>query len=297
MPTYRWSKPKTPDAATLLANANSASQHLAVLHIAFMAVCAYVLIIVFGTTDLDLLIGKGVRLPVVNVDIPIVGFYAFAPYFVVLVHLNLLLQLQLLSRKLFAFDAAGGGLHDQLHIFPYTYYLVGRPRPVVRALVGLLVSITLVVLPLATLFALQLEFLAYQSEAVTWWQRLAIWLDIALLAALWPVILHRNDDWRSYWRALIAAYIPRRRVWIAFLLLFLGQAMLLFGTSWTMALAGLGLLVFSPLSLVLLYGRKAGSRSRVIRIVLPAAFAVSAVFGGIWFDSAVLFLIGPAILG
>lgn len=296
MPTYRWSKPKTPDAATLLANANSASQHLAVLHIAFMAVCAYVLTIVFGTTDLDLLIGKGVRLPVVNVDIPIVGFYAFAPYFVVLVHLNLLLQLQLLSRKLFAFDAAGGGLHDQLHIFPYTYYLVGRPRPVVRALVGLLVSITLVVLPLATLFALQLEFLAYQSEAVTWWQRLAIWLDIALLAALWPVILHRNDDWHSYWRALIAAYVPRRRVWIAFLLLFLGQAMLLFGTSWTTALTGLGLLVLAPLSLILLYDHKTRSRSRVIRLVLPAIFAVIAIAGGIWFNSAVLFMMGPAIL-
>ena len=295
MPPYRWSKPKTPDAATLLANANSASQHLAVLHIAFMAMCAYVLIIVFGTTDLDLLIGKGVRLPVVNVDIPIVGFYAFAPYFVVLVHLNLLLQLQLLSRKLFAFDAAGGGLHDQLHIFPYTYYLVGRPRPVVRALVGLVVSITLVVLPLATLFALQLEFLAYQSEAVTWWQRLAIWLDVALLAALWPVILHRNDDWRSYWRALIAAYVPRRRVWIAFLLLFLGQAMLLFGTSWATVLIGLGLLMLAPLSLILLYDHKTRSRSRIIRLVLPAIFAVSAVAGGIWFDSAVLFMMGPAI--
>ena len=107
MPSFRLRKPKTPDAAALLANANSASQHLAVLHIAFMAVCAYILTIVFGTTDLDLLIGKDVRLPVVNVEVSIVGFYAFAPYFVVLVHLSLLLQLQLLSRKLFTFDTAG----------------------------------------------------------------------------------------------------------------------------------------------------------------------------------------------
>lgn len=95
-----------PDAKALLDAANSASERVAGLHVAFMAVCAYVLVIVFGTTDLDLLMGKGVRLPVVNVDVPIVGFYAFAPYLVVLVHFNLLLQLQLLSRKLFAFDAA-----------------------------------------------------------------------------------------------------------------------------------------------------------------------------------------------
>jgi hypothetical protein len=76
------------DAEALLDTANSASQHVAVLHVAFMALCAYVLVIVFSTTDMDLLIGKGVKLPVVDVTVPIVGFYAFAPYLVVLVHFN-----------------------------------------------------------------------------------------------------------------------------------------------------------------------------------------------------------------
>ncbi|NMQ18069.1 hypothetical protein E4P82_01975 [Candidatus Competibacter phosphatis] len=95
-----------PDVKALLDAANSASQTVAVLHVAFMAVCAYVLVIVFGTTDLDLLMGgNNVKLPVIDVAVPIVGFYAAAPYLVVLMYLNLLLQLQLLSRKLFAFDA------------------------------------------------------------------------------------------------------------------------------------------------------------------------------------------------
>jgi hypothetical protein len=166
------------DADALLDTANSASQHVAVLHVAFMALCAYVLVIVFGTTDMDLLIGKGVKLPVVDVTVPIVGFYAFAPYLVVLVHFNLLLQLQLLSRQLYNFDTAVakeeerlGGLRDRLHIFPYTYYLVGRPGPIVRRLLGIVVGITLLVLPLATLLVLQLRFLAYQDQAVTWAQR------------------------------------------------------------------------------------------------------------------------------
>ncbi|MGH8629024.1 MAG: hypothetical protein ACREYC_28475, partial [Gammaproteobacteria bacterium] len=56
------------DAEALLETANSASQHVAVLHVAFMALCAYVLVIVFGTSDMDLLIGKGVKLPVVDMD-------------------------------------------------------------------------------------------------------------------------------------------------------------------------------------------------------------------------------------
>ena len=178
------------DAKALLDAANRASERVAGVHLAFMAVCAYVLTVVFSTTDLDLLIGKGIRLPVVNVSVPLVGFYTFAPFIVVLVHFNLLLQLQLLSRKLFAVNAAAppeeglGGLRDRLHIFPYTYYLVGSPSHLVRPFLGLMVSITMVLLPLLTLLVLQLWFLAYQDQAVTWWQRGAVWLDTALIAIL-----------------------------------------------------------------------------------------------------------------
>ena len=209
-------------AARLLEASNSASAHVGVLHVAFMALCAYVLVIVFGTTDLDLLMGKGVKLPVVDVQVPIAGFYAFAPYLVVLVHFNLLLQLQLLSRKLYAFDAAApavegiGGLRDQLHIFPYTYYLIGRPSPIVRRLLGAVVTITLLLLPLATLLVVQLRFLAYQSELVTWAQRFATWSDVALVIALWPVIMDREDHWRGYMRRMnqrLRAVWPRTLVW------------------------------------------------------------------------------------
>ena len=69
------------DAKALLDAANRASEKVAALHIAFLAVCTYVVVIVFSTTDMDLLIGKGIKLPVVAVDVPILGFYATAPYF------------------------------------------------------------------------------------------------------------------------------------------------------------------------------------------------------------------------
>lgn len=172
-----------------------------------------------------------------NVDVPIVGFYVFAPYLVVLAHFNLLLQLQLLSRKLFAFDAAVpqeeniGGLRGRLHIFPYTFYLVGRPPLLVRRLLGLMVSITLLLLPFITLIALQLWFLAYQSEVVTWWQRIAIWCDILMVTILWPIILHPRDNWKAYWREILTAHIPRRRVWIAFGVLLFGQLLVSFSAT------------------------------------------------------------------
>ena len=238
----------------LLDVANQSSERLAVQHTAFIAACAYVLVIVFGTTDLDLLIGKGIKLPFVDVEMPIVGFFAFTPFILVLAHFNLLLQLQLLSRKLFVFDAAVqqdeviGGLRDRLHIFPFTYYLVGQPSPLVKPFLAVMTSITLVLLPLFVLFALQLEFLAYQEESVTWLQRIAIWLDVVLITLFWPTILHPKDDWKSYWRALIAAHVPRRWVWVSFLLLFAGFTIILFAVDEKIAIAGMVVLLLSVLS-------------------------------------------------
>ncbi len=226
------------DAKTLLAAANNASEKVATLHIAFLALCTYVLVIVFSTTDMDLLIGKGVKLPVVDVEVPITGFYALAPYLLVLVHFNLLLQLQLLSRKLFAFDNAAtkegtGELHDQLHIFPFTYYLVGRPSRLVHSLVTTLVTTTILLLPLYALLTLQARFLAYQNEAITWAQRLATWLDVALVVILWPVIMHRHDSWKAY---MLDVWQHARLHWV----------------KWTWKLSGLTILVWliqtSPLT-------------------------------------------------
>ncbi len=258
-----------PDAKALLDAANSASQTVAALHIAFMAVCAYVLVIVFGTTDLDLLMGgNNVKLPVIDVAVPIVGFYAFAPYLVVLMHLNLLLQLQLLSRKLFAFDAATpaekgvGGLRDRLHIFPYTYYLVGRPGAVVGGLLGLVVSVTLIVLPLATLLAMQLKFLAYQAESITWAQRVAVFLNVGFLVALWPVILHPRDDWKAWWHETFASHLPRKRDWLAVIVLIFSVVLILLAATPDLFTVGLILGAVAPLLLAVLDGRFSDERTR-----------------------------------
>jgi len=292
-----------PDAKALLDAANSASQTVAVLHVAFMAVCAYMLVIVLGTTDLDLLMGgNNVKLPVIDVAVPIVGFYAVAPYLVVLMHLNLLLQLQLLSRKLFAFDAATpaeesvGGLRDRLHIFPYTYYLVGRPGAVVGGLLGLVVSVTLIVLPLATLLALQLKFLAYQAEGITWAQRVAVFLDMGFLVAMWPVILHPRDDWKAWWREMLAAHLRRKRAWLAVITLFASVALVLFAATPDIFTVGLILGVVAPLLLIVLDGCFPDERLRHAIISLAVLLVLFAVLWAlIWNSTNSLSSIQPAI--
>jgi uncharacterized protein YjbI with pentapeptide repeats len=223
MRTTSASDPADPKA--LLDAVNSASEKVAALHIAFLALCTYVLVIVFSTTDLDLLLGKGIKLPVVDVEVPIVGFYATVPYLLVLVHFHLLLVLQLHSRKLHALDETilgrvgvvdrtdkfyadkyhrletsnhDIGLYDRLNLFPFNYYLVGRPSRVVAFFVASLVIITILLLPVVSLLTLQARFLGYQSVSVTWAQRLAVWLDTGLVAILWPIIIDRHDNWRAF---------------------------------------------------------------------------------------------------
>ena len=115
-----------------------------------------------------------------------------------------------------------GGLRDRLHIFPYTYYLVGRPGPIVRRLLAIMVGTTLLVLPLATLLLLQLRFLAYQDQAVTWAQRIAVWFNVALVIALWPVIMDRGDIWRDYLRNVGSCLGGRWRMGLAYAAVWVG---------------------------------------------------------------------------
>ncbi|WP_245153628.1 hypothetical protein [Chlorobaculum sp. 24CR] len=196
-PVEQTPSPNAPDAQKLLESANNASQQVAVLHAAFIAACTYVMVIAFGRTDLDLLIGKGIRLPIVDTEVPIVGFFAAAPWILVIAHFNLLLYLQLLARKLHDFDQADqqGKLRSQLRIFPITWYLAGRTEQYTRTLLSLMASITIILLPLLALFILQLQFLAYQSEAITWGQRIAIWVDLGQLIVFWPLIIQSGGVW------------------------------------------------------------------------------------------------------
>jgi hypothetical protein len=113
----------------------------------------------------ELLRAGPVTLPLLNVDLPLLGFYWVAPALFVLLHLNLLLQLYLLSGKLHRLDQAirppGSEKHEteaqqdrraQLYPFPFTHMLIGRQqRWLMRFLLWLIVVLTVLVLPVLLL--------------------------------------------------------------------------------------------------------------------------------------------------
>ena len=210
----------SPHIEKLLEAANSASQTLAALHVAFLAFVAYLGVIIWGTTNDDLLRISPVKLPILDVDLPLTTFYTFVPWMVVLLHFNILMQLELLSCKLWNLDRdlpdtpAGQQVRDRLFIFPFTHLIVGRSGVwLIRWLLSLVVGITVIALPLLMLLSAQIRFLPFHDEVITWSQRAAVWVDAVMLITLWPLIASPQDRASEWWRVLVwylVGYCPAR---------------------------------------------------------------------------------------
>ena len=148
----------------------------------FLVVALYLLIIVGTTTDLMLLRGEIVALPLMEVGVPVVAFYIVAPLIFLLLHSNLLLRLRQLTETIKQWKANSKGLKDNHSslVFPLDFarlLLDGKPR---WALYGGFYSI-IVLLPIVVLLALQMSFLAYQSSGITFWHQLIVTFDLMLL--------------------------------------------------------------------------------------------------------------------
>ncbi|MGZ8173104.1 pentapeptide repeat-containing protein [Methylobacter sp.] len=208
----------------LLEAANSASQTVAALHVAFMAFVTYLGVIVWGTTHDDLLRISPVKLPILDVELPLTTFYGIVPWMLVLLHFNLLMQLELLSCKLWNLDRdlpdtpAGQQVRNRLFIFPFTHLIVGRSEVwLIRWLLSLVVGITVIALPLLMLLAAQIRFLPFHDEAITWSQRLAVWVDAGMLITLWPLIASPQDRAREWWRNFGFRLLGHWPAWLRYL--------------------------------------------------------------------------------
>jgi Pentapeptide repeats (8 copies) len=147
--------------------------------------------------------------------LPIVGFYVVAPWLLLLIYFNLLLNFTFLAQRLHRFNAVLAAFLDdivreeqrvRLFPFPFTAMLIGRPAQWrLRMLLGLMVLTTVVLLPLILLLWAQMRFLPYHDTAITWNHRAAVLVDLMLLWLFRPLMLPPVQ------RPVSAA--PSRRVW------------------------------------------------------------------------------------
>ena len=185
-------------AEQLLESGNEAARTVSGRLVTFLSVAVYIALTIAATTDEMLVRASVVTLPLLDVRIPIsgfLGFYNLAPWLVVLLHWDVLVQLATLGRKLERMQKElesfppeqAAHLRERLSTFYFVQYLTGEaPSHFVRTVSGLILWLTAVALPLVLLLCLQVRFLPYHSAEVTWLHRLAVIADAALILELWP---------------------------------------------------------------------------------------------------------------
>jgi hypothetical protein len=209
-------------AEKALEAANTAAGMVHNLYITFLLLGTYIGIIIASTTDEQLLRVSSVTLPLLNVAMPILGFYIVIPWLFVLFHFNLLYQYALLARKLQVFDrlaiplpeADGTTLRERLANFPLVHLLSGLSQDrFMRWISIVIVWLTLIVLPLGLLLWAQIRFLAFQDSAITWGQRGAVMLDTVLLMLFWSRISSSLGSVAWWWQHLLWVFTPLAWTW------------------------------------------------------------------------------------
>jgi uncharacterized protein YjbI with pentapeptide repeats len=204
-------------AADLLKAVNDAASTAQTSWVFFLAQMAFFYITVASVTHKDLLLKTPVQLPLLQTQISLEFFFQWGPYVFVLLHFGLLLQHEMLARKLKALNDAlasteeksprSNPLRLQLSSYFFAQSMAGPPRsPLLNALMRTMTFLTFGLLPLSLLLFFQITFLPYHSEDVSWWQRGALFLDLAVVMVLGTFLSFPD---RPYFEALLC--ILRRR--------------------------------------------------------------------------------------
>ena len=171
------------------------------LWLSYLFLFFYLFVAVAAVTHKDLFFENPVKLPFLNVELPLIGFFWLGPLLFLILHAYVLLHLSLLAGKVGAFhDELQAQITDvdtrarlrrQLPSNIFVQYLAGS-HEVRTGFMGFMLRaiaiITLIVFPVALLVFFQLQFLPYHSAPITWWHRIAVLIDIILLWRLWPSI-------------------------------------------------------------------------------------------------------------
>jgi uncharacterized protein YjbI with pentapeptide repeats len=181
------------------------------LWLSYLLVLSYLAIAVGGVTHRNLLLESPLKLPILYVDVPLVGFFVLGPALFLIIHTYVLLHCALLASKVGTFhselrtqicdESTRTLLRQQLPSNIFVQFLAG-PRELRTGMMGfmlrLIAQISLVAAPLALLIYFQLQFLPYHSEPIVWWHRIAVMTDLVLLWAFWPSLERGKTTWITW---------------------------------------------------------------------------------------------------
>jgi uncharacterized protein YjbI with pentapeptide repeats len=209
---------------------NDSAGRVSTIWVSFLIFALYLLTTATTVTNRQLFLAEPVKLPVLNIDLPLWGFFFLAPILFVIFHIYVLLQVMLLARTAAAYNDAveravkrhqltpadDASLRQRLANTLFAQIFAGSPRE--RGgwfgwLLKAMAWITLVAAPILILVVFQFAFLPYHSHIATWTHRLLILAELVVAFALWPLVLNSERDfmWKGIWAQINrATVLPRR---------------------------------------------------------------------------------------
>ncbi len=179
------------------------------LWFSYLFVLFYFAIAAGAVTHADLFLENPVKLPFLGIELPLLAFF-LAPILFVVTHAYILVHLVMLTDKAKRFDQAlrdpkrdinrlpksesaafRDGLQRQLPSNIFIQFLAG-PSDLREGAFGWLLRaiawVTLVVGPVLLLLLMQIQFLPFHNNFITWTNRLALLADLILVWCLWRKI-------------------------------------------------------------------------------------------------------------
>ena len=210
-------------ARHLLEAVNRASEAAGSAWLIYLALAAYFIVALAGVSHRDLLLNSPIDLPLLGISVALDRFFLFAPPLFILIHIGMMLQHVVLTRKVYAFldavereerrmkTASGAArvhpLRYELSSNFFTQFLAGPPQSgILTFMQQLIVWVTLVLLAAVVLLYFQIAFLPFHDIGLTWAHRIYVLIDLVLvgiigtflpspLTGFWPSFLY---GWRTY---------------------------------------------------------------------------------------------------
>jgi len=170
---------------------DESSKHNSRLMLSFLAFELYIAITVILTSDVQLLIpGSNAKLPIINVEIPLFGFFIVAPLLIVIFHFNLLFNLVQHYKKLDEWVKSTDS-KDKLLLPPYIFnFVILFKERSINYYIFKFIIWSIYLSPLLILFYIQRRFSSYHNLYMTLIHLILIMADAFLIFLYWYRIVH-----------------------------------------------------------------------------------------------------------
>jgi uncharacterized protein YjbI with pentapeptide repeats len=191
--------------------------------LSFVAFSAYLAAAASMISHRQMFLEEPIKLPTINIDLPLVASAILLPLLFVIYHIFVLLQVVLLARTADAYNEAiehavteAGDrtrIRQRLANTLFVQLFAGSPREregVLGWLLRLMAWITLAIAPVCVLLVFEIQFLPYHSAAVSWTHRGLIVVDLLAILLLWAGAVDPRRDivWQGLtksWKVTLAA--------------------------------------------------------------------------------------------